>query len=290
MHVHWQNLSRRVMSRGSERRFVFSRAGRAWLHAEKWNTRVEWSWSRLPNIGASITFDGPGGDDSFTIHLALLFVSVWWALRTRWATRLGAWLGRHGLLPGEKIDAYDVFPRAVEMRLYYAGELAFSWNLWAPTDSWSSKFPRWRNGLAYPMQRLTDLLFGKEEREQTEIDYAEIVVPMPEGSYRAEAKVTQDVRRRPRFPFWPLTRSYWRAEVTFEDGGVPHHGKGENSWDCGDDATMSMSFPVKPSPAVSWPDIIGYVTTDCLRVRGRYGPSTPFFAWEQVRYARKASA
>ena len=46
---------------------------------------------------------------------------------------------------------------------------------------------------------------------------------------------------------------------------IPVPGKGENSWDCGEDATFSLSCP---STTIS--EAIGEMVKSCMRTRERY--------------------
>jgi hypothetical protein len=49
-------------------------------------------------------------------------------------------------------------------------------------------------------------------------------------------------------------------------GGIPHQGKGENAWDCGDDATFGLGCSARTVP-----EAIGEVVAVCLKDRRSYG-------------------
>lgn len=86
-----------------------------------------------------------------------------------------------------------------------------------------------------------DWLFGRSvysEGRHTE-ETSEMV--MPEGTYKMKLDFYTGYWHRPRSPF---VRKIDRVEITPEKP-VPIPGKGENSWDCGDDATHSTTMPVK---------------------------------------------
>jgi hypothetical protein len=50
------------------------------------------------------------------------------------------------------------------------------------------------------------------------------------------------------------------------DKGIPHAGKGENSWDCGDDATYGMCCAVK-----NIAEGVGVLVGSVLHDRVKYG-------------------
>lgn len=83
--------------------------------------------------------------------------------------------------------------------------------------------------------RIRDRIFGRHTRLTEEVvkDDEPCVVPMPEGNYPATAKVTKEVRGRKRWK--PGQRTVHYVHLTVE-GGIPIPGKGENSYDCEDDA------------------------------------------------------
>lgn len=114
-------------------------------------------------------------------------------------------------------------------------------------DDWYSAretWPLWRrvlrgNGLRWRLDFL-DLLFGRAVYEE-ETHLRDVVeVPMPEGKYPAVVYVKRVRWKRQRLP----ARWYWRNTIEVGKGGLPFPGKGENSWDCDDDATHSITFAV----------------------------------------------
>jgi hypothetical protein len=113
--------------------------------------------------------------------------------------------------------------------------------------SWRRDSPWYRKGIRVDF---LDLLLGRIRSTDRHVPIrgylvdvrtgkADVMVPMPEGSYRASVEIVEVTCRRPR---WPFPRRYMRARVDIP-AGIPHAGKGENSWDCGDDATYGISCP-----------------------------------------------
>lgn len=85
---------------------------------------------------------------------------------------------------------------------------------------------------------LKDAVLGRETYTTTALTTFKETVRMPEGAYDANVKVSKVTRTR-RFTG---TKRSLRFSVEVEEG-VPMAGKGENSYDCGEDATYSISFP-----------------------------------------------
>lgn len=91
---------------------------------------------------------------------------------------------------------------------------------------------------------LMDVIFGRCKYTREETARQTRILTMPEGKYQAACVVTHATWRRARWPWWPLTRTRDRLEAEFDPPvGLP--GKGENSYDCDDDATYSVTMPLK---------------------------------------------
>jgi len=57
-----------------------------------------------------------------------------------------------------------------------------------------------------------------------------------DGCYPATVRFFESTWKRPR---WPWSKKIVRADI-YPDTPIPYPGKGENSWDCDEDATHSM--------------------------------------------------
>jgi hypothetical protein len=179
------------------------------MEPRRWRTRfaenkrgwgVEWSWKRALHVGYWWSRGGHEGDVD-QLYLALGCVCVWIS-RDR----------ASGTYMEEKRKGWE-----------------FTWDHWQrwfgnPDEESEHVFCLWRD-------HLWDRLFGKtictirEGREQ------KLVIQMPEGPYDAVATFKWYCWARPRWPFRKLRPS---TDVNIE-GGIPFSGKGENSWDCGED-------------------------------------------------------
>ena len=146
-------------------------------------------------------------------------------------------------------------------------ELSFSigrecvrWNIWTSTMEWSSSTPWWRNGSFY----FIDFLLGRHKHSESQVEHREVLVPMPERAYKGTAVLHLGKWKRPR---WPFSKQMLRATVEMNEGEqIPVMGKGENSWDCGEDAIYSQT-----SPAKTIEEGVAHMVESALRSRRKYG-------------------
>ena len=162
-------------------------------------------------------------------------------------------------LVGERWDS----ERTIQFTASYGdGELGtVRWVLWMPDSHSSSRDPRWRRGWF----DLRTFLFGKQLYRNETLSTHEVVIPMPERAYPATIKLERATWTRARFPF--MKQTIRRADVDIP-GGIPHEGKGENAWDCGEDATFAITMP-----ADSLQEAIGKTVSSVMRDRLKYGGS-----------------
>jgi hypothetical protein len=101
----------------------------------------------------------------------------------------------------------------------------------------------------------------------------------PEGRYEAIATIEMAEWRRPRWP-WPARLR--RLELNIPSG-IPVPGKGENSWDCGDDATYGVTMSMRPGETLVLA-IQRFVRECILRDREKYANAswTPREAWAKA--------
>lgn len=120
-----------------------------------------------------------------------------------------------------------------------------------------SSDPWWKKAICL---HVVDWLIGRARYEDVKELPFEAIVPMPEGSYKAIATPSRATWRR-RW-YWPdrVRDSVW-LEIP---GGIPHSGKGENSWDCGDDGLYGIGGDTIE-------DAIANAVRTSLRNRRRYG-------------------
>jgi len=157
------------------------------------------------------------------------------------------WLKLGGILPhGER--------RKIGIS-FFGGSLW--WNVWIDEDVWSSKDSKWRRGSF----NFADFFLGKHKYSSIVVESRPITIPMPERLYTGTATLTDDSWTRKR----GFTKTIRRCTIEVPEG-VPHEGKGENSWDCGTDATFSSTFAAKDIPSA-----VGHFIGSCLQTRIKYG-------------------
>lgn len=169
-----------------------------------------------PQLGASLRFD-PGEGETVL----------------GWQTPLGSlWLG----LKACPLDGYK--DREISAKVFLDEDapmldVILSTHLWNDPNEWHSDDPWWRRTFVH----LTDRLLGKVTHTSKEIDRREVEIPFPEGVCKALVTIERVTFRR---PGWPYPRVIFVGNVTPAKGPVVP-GKGENSWDCEDDALHGMS-------------------------------------------------
>lgn len=146
------------------------------------------------------------------------------------------------------------------------GKLAWSvhdwaiwWNAWRDNGSWDSSVPYWRNGCFH----IDDFFLGKAKYSQRTLSQQTVKIAMPEGSYDATVAIDERSWKRPR---WFVKRLVG-SDVKIPKG-IPFPGKGENSWDCGQDAVFGQS-----NSADTVEKAVASVVESVLRSRRRYGGS-----------------
>jgi hypothetical protein len=210
---------------------------RYWYHGRGWwgRWRIDIALPRRPRAEASLRVD-TGERRTWTFHASLF----------GW----GVWIG-----PGDSDSERREYGIA-----FHNGSLWWRWG--ADIMGWDSRTPKWRDCCFH----VSEWILGSRTSEVAEIlEEREIQIPMPEGCYPAKARLEMRVQRG-RF----RTRR-WRCvnlDVVDTKGGIPHDGKGENSWDCGSDGTYGVYMHVD-----SIEQAIGNLIASSLRDRARYGNS-----------------
>ncbi len=216
---------------------------------ERAELRVEWSLFNRSHSWLGWTYESNCGEKK--LHLGFGFLAVYWSLE-RWPQyrelQEREW-SVHYDLPGDAS-----FPRWGALR----------WRFGCNPMEWSSRTPKWRDGHLHPYETIADAVLGKERVETTALSTHDVLVPMPEGTYPAVVTIEQRTCRRARIP-WPthVSRS---AGITIP-GGIPVPGKGENSYDCGDDGIYGTGSS-EPSVAAAIASAVRAATEHRLRYGG----------------------
>lgn len=258
---HWQNLNTRWAGNNEEVIGSLLRHGRAWFHTRSGDDRerrdlfhIEWTLlSRRPSSW-SLSFDVFAGDSERDILMAVsagrLFSFYFiledviprkWAKNHTWSHNTGVtWM-----------------EGSLHLQLYSCSNDCYY------CDGYKDHPQRWTGWSKWIDFR--ELLFGRNDYKSEVIETHSAEVPMPEGSYPAKVEIHRDVWTRRRWPFrlFPLVKITSRIEV---EHGVPVPGKGENSWDCGEDAIFSTGSDT-PTVAAA----VSAIVSSALRSRESYG-------------------
>ncbi len=110
---------------------------------------------------------------------------------------------------------------------------------------------------------IRDFFLGKSKYSQNIFENQNVTIPMPEGTYSANIILSEDTWKRKRSPF---TLRENRAHIEMLPGQeIPIPGKGEYSWDCGDDAIFGSTFS-----ANSISEAVGKLVQHALETRVKY--------------------
>lgn len=209
--------------------------GRAWLNTPAGESRIEWNlWGHFCGVG--LREDGDSGGVMF--HGAFPPVSVWLTLP---------------LIP-KKFREYS--HRNFAEVTFNSESKCVHWQFGGDTMSWSSKTPKWKHG-SFDVSKF---LFGDRKYTEGEPEVHRVTVPMPEGGYEATVELREDRWERPRWPTLRIRRA--SVDVPL---GIPHMGKGENSWDCGEDRLFGWD-----GPCASVEEAVAKTVQSALNRRRRY--------------------
>jgi hypothetical protein len=154
-------------------------------------------------------------------------------------------------------------PRTIGLRIF---DSALWWSIWEDQNETDSKDPKWLRGNWRPL----DTFFGKIVYTSTVLLSKDVLIPMLEGTYPATVELFLSTWTRPRFPFPPIYQELRRAKIDVPSG-VGHPGRGENSYDCGDDATYGLTCQ-----ADTVEEAIGKFVASVLKSRQKYGGTHTF--------------
>lgn len=118
-------------------------------------------------------------------------------------------------------------------------ELSISWHsgsIWLHllSDRWEWK----RGDRRVQVLHVWDWLLGNVRYSTRDLEQRAVVLGLPERDYSATARLFMSTWKRPRW----FARRIMRIDIDIPDG-LPIPGKGENSWDCEDDAIFGHTAP-----------------------------------------------
>ena len=176
-------------------------------------------------------------EDQLVIGAAVPGLALWLGFNPSYAA-LRDWLRSLG---SDRETGVHVYLPSLEDR-----DLRVHWRVHSPVMSWSRTTPKWRDGSL----NVHDLLLGRIDYSTKTLSEHEVLIPLPERSYRWKVRLQEVRHSRPRWPWDRVTRV---ADCECLEGEhIPVPGKGENSYDLDDDALHGMGCPaVSVSEAVA---------------------------------------
>lgn len=236
----WQDLSR---ARIRLHDLVDGKFGRLWQHGRAWlyiygsaverkaddgkrlgTIAAEWSIGRRQHsLGGSVYVDGGEGEITASLRVPRAGIYLTLPMPRSWRERVHY--------------SYD---RELGVT-FHDGALWFK--LWNHPHDWVGKAPFWdaRSSLRQPTLHLDDLLLGKVQYRSEDLETMTGTLQLDEG-YEVECRRFVSEWKRPR---WPVPQRIMRVEIKVAGKGIPVPGKGENGWDCGDDAIFGATMPAK---------------------------------------------
>lgn len=226
---------------------------------------IETAWglgSFGPYIGLTLT-KNDGYSENSKLYIGLIFFR--------------AWIGFG------KSNYHDEKRWGIEMN-----RLAFEF-FWGCED----KCGNWENGtyFRFPWFKATDFIFGKQVhlvQRPRDCDIHKGFIEMPEGKYPALFSFETRIWFRPRSPFRKIR---YDTDVDIPIG-IPESGKGENSWDCGENALYGTGISGKTKAEGHNIDRAAAHVRECsLRNRAKRGdpacwPMTPEERVKKIEEAR----
>jgi len=163
------------------------------------------------------------------------------------------------------IYKYKLINRDLNFNVWFSEGVSISISLFSDWTSGKKGDWKW-------YWNLSDKLKGRYKVSKEIVKEIDILIPMPEKAYQAHAVLADWTWKYPRW----FPKTVRRCEIEIPEG-LPHAGKGENSWDCGDDATYSMTT----GRVRNIPEAVGKLVGSVLNDRVRHG------GWEDWEWTRE---
>lgn len=260
---------------------------RAWINGilflgTPWaSPQVALRLSRQSSVCAFITVGGADADAGFTVGFGLgtfdvtierCFPAAWRERAAAWAERTAKQLNAQYMLRPEEsslvyahqLDPFAPMGRTTGVMWCEGTVVTYAWanGDWSRNDA--RRAPWHGNGWAWHLD-VVRWIFGREVRRARIVAEGATSIAMPEGSYPATYTIEAVEVSRPR----ARTTRHWCGNVEVPDG-IPFPGKGENSYDCGEDAAygLSLGFDHLPTPE----EVCGALVASVTASRGDWTP------------------
>lgn len=225
------------------------------------------------HIGLTVRVGGEDSDISIAFGLGFYVVAslhfLPWSFRSwthKWADRRAEANKARGL---GSTWAHELDPMDGRETGFTVHDRSVWVNLWHNDSCWSSEdkkvWPWEGNGWNWTIHVVDRLLGDMKYEEGDVVDEQDTYVTMPEGRYPAHVEIRK-VRWGRR---WWKGPWHYRASVELTSP-ILFEGKGENSWDCGEDGTYAMTLAAQRD-RMSVHDATREVAMDALRTREKRG-------------------
>lgn len=221
-------------------------------------TSLRVSWNLRSNFHHFVPIKVDPDEGRLTASIGLAPLAFWFSFENYELTKA---------IAPQRTTAHGTLSEPREIRLdLHDGKLW--WTVWTNPDEWKSTDPWYRRGSF----DFAALFFGEMSVTKEVVKGPEIVsIPMPEGSYAAKSTIERITYGRPRW----FSEHKTMASVTMDprEGAsfkpIPIPGKGENSYDCDEDALYSTSSMVDNDATHA--DAIAEVVRSVLKTRWKRG-------------------
>ena len=211
--------------------------GRWYLTVGRFEFQVSWNFK---STFCMLEFEYGGHDvEDFGFSIGLPPVALWFHIT--------------GILPKKWRNWH--WPRATGLRIH---NWSIWWNFWND-DSQSSSTDKWYRTSSFD---IPDFFLGRNKYQEKTLEIVPVKVPLPERVYDGTCKIFESTWKRSR---WPFKKRMIRTDLEVKEG-LPIMGKGENSWDCGEDAIYSSTTPSKTAEQA-----VGEMVESVLNARRKYG-------------------
>lgn len=218
---------------------------RKWLYIK--NVYLKFELGYLPAFCVSLSIE-----DDITFHIGF-FIQLYFSIEWH---KLLSWFYKH-----------KITNRALHFYMYFNDGWPISVSLFSDSMGWKKSDWKWYVNIGNKFK-------GKFIVAKKVIEERNIEIPMPEKTYQAHAVLADWTWNYPRW----FSNTIRRCTIEIPEG-LPHAGKGENSWDCGDDATLRITI----GQVNNIPEAIGILVGSVLSNRVKYG------GWKDYKWDRKPS-
>jgi hypothetical protein len=249
MHWWFQNIAKEDRSAA---RKTGRRSHGPIIHVRGSIGRLRWEFCTGFNFALEVKFNG--GNREWQLRFAPVLCSLYLTLG-----KMPQWL----------------CPKGYEGK--QTGIRIFDWAVWI--EVWQNEHS-WKRGDWTWSWHPLDTLLGRTSYSERDVETAQAQVAFPEKTYNLSIRFFESTWKRPR---WFANRLV-RADIT-PSVPIPEPGKGENSWDCGDDGCYSL---ITPADTVG--KAIGAIYDTVMRERRKYGSGANMYVGRDMEKERAEEA